>query len=78
VTTRRTSNPLAIPLSCFSGELYRDVARSWRGVGVVYLLLVNALCAVPTIIKIQAGISFAIRANREARPASEEMAPSQG
>lgn len=31
----------AVYLSFFSGDLYRDVARNWRGVGYLYLLFVS-------------------------------------
>jgi hypothetical protein len=44
-------------LSFFSKSLYRDVAKHWRGTGLLYLLLVLALVWVPTIIKGQLGIS---------------------
>ena len=50
---RRFSILHAIPLSFFSGDLYRDVARSWRGIGLAYLLLVVALLTVTVVIRMQ-------------------------
>ena len=52
---RRYSIFHALPLSFFSGELYRDVARSWRGIGMVYLLLLVALVTLVVVIRIQIG-----------------------
>lgn len=46
----------AIPLSFFSGDLYRDVARSWRGIGLAYLLLVVSLLTVTVVIRMQIGV----------------------
>ena len=43
-TTRHCRLLRAIPLSLFSGPLYQDVARRWKGAGLLYLLLVLALC----------------------------------
>lgn len=54
---RRYSNVLAIVHSFFSGDLYRDVARAWRGVGLLYLLLVTLLCAVPVLISMRYGMA---------------------
>jgi hypothetical protein len=39
----------ALVLSLFSAPLYRDVARNWRGVGLLYLLLLLALTWLPPI-----------------------------
>jgi len=38
-------------LSFFSKSLYRDVAKNWRGTGLLYLFLILALMWIPTIIK---------------------------
>jgi len=44
-------------LSFFSKELYRDVGLYWKGVNFSYLLLLLAICSIPTIIKIHIGLS---------------------
>jgi len=50
---KRFSVARAIPLSFFSNDLYRDVAREWRGAGLLYLLLVTVLAAIPFLVGIQ-------------------------
>jgi hypothetical protein len=47
----------ALVLSFFSKSLYHDVAKHWRGTGLLYLFIVLALFWIPTIIKGQLGIS---------------------
>ncbi|MBI4864635.1 MAG: DUF1189 family protein [Candidatus Riflebacteria bacterium] len=47
---RRYSSMHALLLSFFSGELYRDVAFSWRGIGLLYLILLSGLCWIPSAI----------------------------
>jgi hypothetical protein len=44
-------------LSFFSKSLYRDVAKHWRGTGLLYLAIVLALVWIPTIIKGQLSVS---------------------
>lgn len=44
-------------LSFFSKELYRDVGLYWKGVNFSYLLLLLALCWIPTMIKMHIGFS---------------------
>jgi len=44
-------------LSFFSKELYRDVGLYWKGVNFSYLLLLLAICWIPTMIKIHIGFS---------------------
>jgi hypothetical protein len=39
----------ALVLSFFSADLYRDVARGWRGIGFLYLLLLFVLTWIPPI-----------------------------
>jgi Protein of unknown function (DUF1189) len=51
----------ALVLSLFSAKLYRDVARNWRGVGLLYLLLLLALTWVPPIIHGHVGIRRFVR-----------------
>jgi len=41
----------AIVLSFFSPDLYRDVARRWKGVGVIYLLVLLAICWLPSAVR---------------------------
>ena len=41
----------AIWMSFYSAELYRDVARNWRGSGLLYLTIVLALCWLPTPVR---------------------------
>ncbi len=49
---------LHIPvLSFFSKELYRDVGLYWKGVNFSYLLLLLAICWIPTMIKIHICLS---------------------
>src|SRR5262249_57870727 len=47
----------AIPASFFSRDLYRDVARVWRGVGIAYLLLLTALLTVFVAVEMQIGLN---------------------
>ena len=70
---RRTSNLRALPLSFFSRELYREVAREWLGAGVVYLLLVTLLCVVPPLIAMQVHVTRF--ASREAGPILAQIPP---
>lgn len=58
---RRFSAARAIYLSFFSQDLYRDVAREWRGAGLAYLLLVTVLAALPFLVGIQVGMSRFVR-----------------
>ena len=44
-------------LSFFSKELYRDVGQNWKGVNFLYLLLLLAVCLIPTMINLHRGIS---------------------
>lgn len=37
----------ALVMSFYSKALYRDVAKNWRGVGLLYLLLLLAICWIP-------------------------------
>ena len=54
---RRFSILQAVPLSFFSRDLYRDVAGSWRGAGLVYLVVVVALVTAVVVI----GMQFSLR-----------------
>lgn len=47
----------ALILSFFSKSLYQDVARRWRGTGLVYLLVILALVWIPTMIKGHLGLA---------------------
>jgi hypothetical protein len=44
-------------LSFFSGALYRDVARNWRGMGFLYMFVLLAVLWIPSIIKLQVGVN---------------------
>ncbi len=44
-------------LSFFSKELYIDVGQNWKGVNFSYLLLLLAICWIPTMIKIHVDFS---------------------
>jgi hypothetical protein len=44
-------------LAFFSKSLYRDVAKHWRGTGLLYIFVILALVWIPTIIKGQLGMS---------------------
>jgi len=44
-------------LSFFSKELYRDVGLYWKGVNFSYLLLLLAICLIPTMIKMHIGFA---------------------
>lgn len=46
----------AIWQSFFSSRLYVDVARRWRGIGFLYLLLIVFLCWIPDLAKMQVGL----------------------
>jgi hypothetical protein len=48
---RRYSILQALPLSFFSRDLYRDVVRSWRGLGLAYLVLLVALLTLVFVIR---------------------------
>jgi hypothetical protein len=62
---RRYSILQAVPLSFFSGDLYRDVARSWRGIGLAYLVLLVALLTLVVVIRMH--LALAGWVNRDAR-----------
>ncbi len=43
--------------SFYSRDLYREVARDWRGRSWLYLLVLLAICCIPSVIKIHVGLS---------------------
>ncbi|MDP8262696.1 MAG: DUF1189 family protein [Candidatus Ancaeobacter aquaticus] len=43
----------AVFMSFFSKNLYRDVAKNWKGVSFFYLFLLLAVCTIPSIIELQ-------------------------
>ncbi len=47
----------AFVLSFYSKDLYRDVARKWKGPGLVYLALLLAVCWAAQMFKVQAGLT---------------------
>lgn len=46
--------------SFFSGELYRQVARNWKGIGFLYLSLVTLLCVVLSFTFLMLNMSSAV------------------
>ncbi len=44
-------------LSFFSKKLYIDVGRNWKGVNILYLLLLLAVCLIPTMMNLHRGMS---------------------
>jgi len=46
----------ALYLAFFSSALYRDVARNWKGVAAIYVLLLVALAWVPTAVRLQLAV----------------------
>jgi Protein of unknown function (DUF1189). len=45
----------ALWLSFFSRQLYQSVARQWRGIGSLYLLILSILVVMPVTMEIRAG-----------------------
>ncbi len=54
---RRYSLFQALPLSFFSRDLYRDVGRNWKGVGLIYLLLLVTLITLSILFRMQLAIT---------------------
>ncbi|HEL8434089.1 TPA: hypothetical protein U0D75_002421, partial [Legionella pneumophila] len=42
----------ALYMSFYSKRLFVDVGKRWRGIGLIYLLLVVAICSIPFSIRI--------------------------
>ena len=42
-------------LAFYSRDLYADVGRNWKGLGLTYLLLLLALCWVPIVVRLHGG-----------------------
>jgi hypothetical protein len=57
----RYSRFSALVLSFFSMDLYRDVGRNWRGIGLLYLLLLFALTWLPPVIRGHIGFRRFVR-----------------
>lgn len=70
---RRFSNPVAIVLSFYSKDLYRDVARNWLGAGIVYLLMMTLLSVVPPLVKMQTKLTRFAR--EQAGPLLDQTPP---
>ena len=62
---RRYSIVQAIPLSFFSRALYRDVARSWRGIGLAYLVLLVALLTLVVAIRTRVALDGWVRGDAQ-------------
>ena len=68
---RRYSIFHPLVLSFFSKSLYQDVAKNWRGTGLLYLLLILALLWIPTIIK--GHLDFARFADNDAKAITQQI-----
>jgi len=68
---RRFGIPQALFMSFFSRELYRDVGRNWRGVGLLYLVCLLLLAAIPAAVKLHLGYSTWV--DRDAREAVSRL-----
>ncbi|HSW65068.1 MAG TPA: DUF1189 family protein [Dissulfurispiraceae bacterium] len=44
-------------MAFYAREIYRDVARYWRGAGLLYLLSLAALCTIPGMVKLHSQIN---------------------
>jgi len=58
-------------LSFYSGQLYQDVGLNWKGIGIGYLFLLLAVCAIPKIFKLHSSLSLFI--DKEATPFIEQI-----
>ena len=58
---RRYSIFQAIPLSFFSRDLYRDVARGWRGAGIMYTVVTLALLTLVLLVQMQMSLNHWVR-----------------
>jgi hypothetical protein len=47
---------VGLVLSLFLPAFYRDVARNWGGIGILYLLLLFTLAWIPSLVKMQLGL----------------------
>jgi hypothetical protein len=54
---RRYSILHPLLFSFFSGSLYRDVAKNWKGLCFLYLLSLVALCAIPGVMQVRTELS---------------------
>ena len=70
---RQYSRFSALILSFFSADLYRDVARRWRGIAFWYLVLLLAISWIPVAIKAQ--VSFARFVRQDAPRTLEGFPP---
>jgi hypothetical protein len=68
---RRFSILQPLYLSFYSGDLYRDVRRNWKGTGFLYLLLLLALTWMPVMARLHKEMSEEIR--REAPKFVEQV-----
>jgi hypothetical protein len=51
-------------MSFYSKALYRDVAHNWKGTGFLYLLILLAICWLPTMASMHSGLSGGIDRDR--------------
>lgn len=48
---RRFGRLKALVLSCYSRDLYKDVAANWKGIGALYVLLLLSLTWIPSAVR---------------------------
>jgi hypothetical protein len=58
-------------LAFFSKSFYRDVGQHWRGTGLAYLLVILAILWIPTMVKMQLGITRFV--NTESKKFTEQI-----
>ena len=68
---RRYSILRAIPLSFFSSDLYRDVATSWRGIGLVFQLLLAAFLTLLVLVRIYSALNLWV--HREGQQLADQV-----
>lgn len=61
----------ALIMSFYSQALYRDVAKNWRGVGLLYLLILLAICWVPATYQLKQRLAYFVAV--EAPPVIAEI-----
>ena len=68
---RRFGLRQAFFLSFYSSELYRDIGRNWRGIGLLYLFCLLLLAAIPAAVKTHLGYSQWV--DRDARETVDKI-----
>ena len=73
---RKFSYVRAMVCSAFSKELWVDVARNWRGIGLLYMILLLALTWTPVLIKAQMTVSKFIQ--QDAQKLAQDFSAGSG